>query len=389
MNNGIWRPGTLRGLTTPRQRRRELRADGRLHPADYQTFAVCPGPWNQAAERLIENAIGCFPVPLGLAEHFVIDGRETPVIMATEERSIVAAAAKAAKLCRPQGFRTLSAASGCLAGHAVWGGVKDPPRLIAALQVHADELRHAALRDWPEFETHGRRVCSFRAYQPSPARPDLVVAEIMIETGEAMGANIVTRLIESYAREIDRVVGNNRLAAIVSNAPAALGDTVAEACWPGSVLPAGLAVRLLDLQTWAELDPNRTATHVKGIMNAVTAIGLATGQDTRALEAAVHAAANRVGGPRPLTQYRVTDTGDILGRITVPLAIGTVGGATKHPIAGACRETMGANTRARLASVMAAAGLAQNFAALLCLAGEGITAAHRHLADGRNRHGTP
>ncbi|HTK59606.1 MAG TPA: hypothetical protein VL283_00200, partial [Candidatus Baltobacteraceae bacterium] len=137
--------------------------------------------------------------------------------------------------------------------------------------------------------------------------------------------------------------------------------------------------RVLDLQAWAEADPARAVTHMKGVMNGVTAVALATGQDTRAMEAAVWAESCRHDGCRPLTSYKLTANGDLYGKLTIPIVAGTVGGATAHPMASLARKIAEAADANRLVETMAAVGLAQNFAALWSLAHEGIIASHEKL----------
>ncbi len=370
----------LRQLDTPRRRRNALRDRGLLAPEDRAALAECPGAWNRVADGLIENAIGVFPVPLGVAENFVIDGRPTPVVMATEERTVVAAASKAAKLCLPSGFATTAAAQRRARAQILWTGVSDSHTLINCIRSLESSCRKALLKRHPELGRHGRTLLALRPYRPDGSRDDMMVVELEIDPGESMGAGTATRMAELVGDMLERLVGRRRTAAIVTNHGEATDAVQAAAVWPRTALPAHAALRISELNHWAACDQSRLATHLKGILNGVSAVALATGQDTRAVEAAVHSAAHRPYGIDQLTRYSVLPDGSLSGHISLPLPVGVRGGATAHPVAVACRDLMGTPDRSRLAAVMAAAGLAQNFAALLCLATDGITAARAKLA---------
>lgn len=372
-----------------------LNADARLaalrecgHDADP------PGPLSgyDAAEKFIENAVGAFPVPLGVATNFIVNGKERLVAMATEERSVVAAASYAAKLCRDTGGFTVEVGPNVSRGQILFvsasfaDGVDDEIRILAG--------RTAAELDREEgpMRKHGGGLVNdgfgpgvlARWLDGGDGRPHMLVIDFEMHVADAMGANVVTRFGEKLASRLESLLGVRRTAVICSNDLAYLhGAPVrARATWPISADGERVADDVIRLQRWAEIDDFRAVTHNKGIMNGVSAVALATGQDVRAIEAAAHAAATHMtSAPHryaPLTRYRRTREG-IEGTLELRVPLGTVGGATSHPTAAWYRKLMGVENVRDLAAIVGAVGLAQNFAALRSLADEGITEAHVRL----------
>lgn len=369
----------LRGMS-PARRLTELRRLGLFTPDHEGILDHTPEGLSQAFDAMIENCVGAFPVPLGLAMNFTVNGEPRLLAMATEERSVVAAASKAAKLA-VDGVRATSGAARTRA-QILYARLPDPPAALAKLRRWRSHIEDLLAAECNPMAKHGGTLAVLEPRFAPGERDTLVIVELEIGTGDAMGANAVTRIAERAAERLLRLFTEARPTAVICSNHDAGFPVVAEATFrvPGG---ARQARALLDLQVWAEHDPSRAVTHNKGVMNAVSAIALATGQDTRAIEACVHAAAATPCGYRPLTSYEAAGDDLVRGRLALRLPLGTVGGATAHPTAALCRKLMRVRDGADLAGLMAAAGLAQNFAALLALSGEGIPGSHARLARQR------
>lgn len=372
---------------TPAERRARLSEAGERRLMEHLSLidAMSIEEWTAVFQDLVENVIGTFVMPLSIAPHFKVDGVQAFVPMVTEERSVVAALSKAAKLA-PSGFAT---ETGPLVsrGHASFFGLPMPAAEAARL---IEPEREAVIgeisgRGFP-YKRHGGgpvgltlKICSH------PDHGEILVVGVEVATGQAMGANGVTRIAEMAGEIVGRKLGVAPAAAIcVNDSPARA--VLVRCLWQyEDGLTEEQAERVLKLQAWAEADPDRAVTHNKGIMNGIDAVCLATGQDVRAVEAGGSADAYRDGVCRPLTRYRRLPTG-LVGQLRMQLTVGAVGGATAHPLARWCRALAKAETVERLMAVIGAVGLAQNFAALLCLGGEGINEAHRRIAHRKDTH---
>lgn len=369
----------LRDLPLAR-RLTELQRLGLLPMDEVGFIASTPPKLAELFDELIENAIGAFPVPLGVATNFVVNGRPHLVAMANEERSVVAAASKGAKRALPDGF-TVTAEPPRTRAQIMYAGLPDPPAVLRKFRE-----RRAVIEDLlrsecnPMAKRGGELTVLEPRFVPGYDRDTQIIVELEIGTAEAMGANVVTRIAEAAADKLLRLFAGTRPTAVIcSNESAGWRVAASASFWIGS---ASGVRRIMDMQTWAEHDASRAVTHNKGVMNAVSAACLATGQDTRAVEACAHAYAARTVGYKPLTAY-APDGDRVRGTLELMLPIGTVGGATGTPSATLCRALMGAATAKNLACIIAAAGLAQNFAALLALVGEGIPGSHARLSRQR------
>ncbi|MDQ7028438.1 MAG: hydroxymethylglutaryl-CoA reductase, degradative [Ardenticatenia bacterium] len=338
------------------------------------------------ADRMIENVVGLYALPLGLAVNFVVNGRELVVPMAVEEPSVVAACSYAAKLARLGGGFHAHADSSLMIGQIQ---VLDVPDVEAAARAIVDARQELLGR---VNELHptivrlggGAREIQVRRVSETPVGPMLVV-HLLVDTRDAMGANAVNTACEALAPHIARLTGGRVNLRILSN----LADrrlARARAVWTRQALastgvdPDELIQHIVEAWAFAAADPYRAATHNKGIMNGVDAVAVATGNDWRAIEAGAHAYAARHGRYTALTRFRRTAEGNLEGTIELPLAVGTVGGATKvHPVARLSLRILGVQGARDLAAIMAAVGLAQNFAALRALAAEGIQRGHMRL----------
>jgi len=348
----------------------------------------------EQAGYMIENVIGLLALPLGVATNFRINDEDVLVPMAVEEPSIVAAVSFAARLARAGGgFRTGSSEP-VMIGQVQLLDIPQSELAAAAAQVQAAaaDILGVANRLHPSIQARGggARAVEARPLPDTPAGPMLIV-HLLFDTREAMGANAVNTAAEAIAPLLETLTGGRALLRILSN----LTDqrqAWAEVTIPVDVLAtaslagAQVAQGIVEANAFALADPYRAATHNKGIMNGIDAVALATGNDWRALEAGAHAFAARTGQYRALTAWQLAPEPDTLaapalqGRLQMPLAVGTVGGATRvHPAAQAALKILGQPSARRLAEIMAAVGLAQNLAAIRALATDGIQRGHMAL----------
>lgn len=338
------------------------------------------------ADRMIENVIGVFGLPLGVAVNFQVNGREVLVPMAIEEPSVVAGASFMAKLAREGGGFTAEVDDPIMIGQIQLLDLPDVKASRTAILERKDELLAAADEVDPVIRDlgGGARDLELRPLPETPVGPMLVV-HLIYDTRDAMGANTINTAVERLAPTLEEISGGRAHLRILSN----LADrrlARASCRVPVSALAfrdfSGEEVRDGVIEAWAlaAADPYRAATHNKGIMNGVDAVVIATGNDWRAIEAGAHAYAARTGRYSSLSQWTIDDEGDLHGTLEMPLAVGTVGGATRvHPTAKACLELMAVESAGQLAEIIASVGLAQNLAALRALATEGIQRGHMTL----------
>lgn len=332
------------------------------------------------ANRMVENAIGIMSVPLGIATNFLINGRQYLVPMATEESSVIAAASKAAKMAKEKGGFTASADDSIMIGQVQVVGIARGANAAAQriLKCKGKLLEIANSKSKSVVAT-GLQVRQLRDGSPNKMGSMLVV-ELYIDTKDAMGANVINTMCETIAPHVAEAAGGPVVLRILSNY-ATKRIVRCRAVFDKNQLGGSEIVkRILYAYALAYSDVYRAVTHNKGVMNGIDAVALATGQDFRAIEAAAHAYAARDGTYRSLTRWRKTKQGDLAGEIELPLAVGIVGGITgAHPAAKLALQILGVKTAQELSTVMAAAGLAQNLAALRALSAEGIQAGHMRL----------
>jgi len=354
--------------------------------ADLAPLADPGGLRAEQADRMIENVVGLFSLPLGIGLNFVVNGRDVLVPMAIEEPSVVAGASYMAKLVRDDGGFLAEAALPEMIGQIQLLEVKDLQAARRALVAHKPELLAEADRVDPVIRRlgGGARDLEVRTLEDTPAGPMLVV-HLIYDTRDAMGANAVNTAVERLAPMVERITGGRAHLRILSNladrrlararcrirlTALAFGD------YPGERVRDGV----VEAWAFAAADPYRAATHNKGIMNGVDAVVISTGNDWRAVEAGAHAYAARSGRYTSLSRWWVGEGGALEGELEMPLAVGIVGGATRvHPTAKACLALMGVTTARELAEVIVSVGLAQNLAALRALATEGIQRGHMGL----------
>jgi hydroxymethylglutaryl-CoA reductase len=330
-----------------------------------------------------EDVVAGLVLPLSIAPNFRVDGLDVLVPMATEEPSVVAAAANGARLLRHGDGISTTVGLPVMTGQVLVEGVSRPAEAGVAVEAAFPALRAAVAGAHPALAAAGGGLVRVRA---APSGSDLLVS-LDVDVRDAMGANVVNDACERLAPAIEAASGGRALVRILTNAcPGRLATASGRV--PLALLDADaghareLARRVDAISRFAERDADRAVTHNKGVCNGIDAVLLATGQDTRAAAAAAHAHASRDGTYRPLSSWRVEGDG-LAGTLVVPLAVGTVGGAIEsRPACLAALAVMGireSRYSSRLAAVVAAAGLASNLAALLALAGEGIQAGHMRL----------
>jgi hydroxymethylglutaryl-CoA reductase len=349
----------------------------------------------EQADRMVENALGLFALPLGLGVNFLVNGRNYLVPMAVEEPSVIAAVSNAARLARAGGGFQAGSSEPVMIGQVQLLDVPNPDQAAQAVLAAQEEL--AALID-PLHPSILRAGGGFRGVEvrhlpDTPAGP-MTIVHLLLDCRDAMGANAVNTATEVAAPLLESLTGGRAKLRILSNlsdrrlawATCQIPVSVfSNEDWEGVEVARGIA----EANAFAWADPYRAATHNKGIMNGIDPVAIATGNDWRALEAGAHAYAARDGQYRALTDWRVLagdDEAALWGRIELPLAVGIVGGATKvHPVAQVALKILGVASARELAELMAAVGLAQNLSALRALAAEGIQRGHmalhaRHVA---------
>lgn len=356
-----------------------------LTPEEAAAFGASGLPAEQA-DHMIENVIGVFGLPLGIAQNFVINGREVLVPMAIEEPSVVAGASFMARLARAGGGFYAHTTAPEMIGQMQVLDVADLPSARLALLENKDRLIAEAADIDPVLKRlgGGLRDIQVRPIEHSAAGPFLVV-HLIYDVRDAMGANAVNTAAERLAPRVESITGGRVHLRILSN----LADrrlARARVAIPASELAFGEyaaeTVRdgIISAYAFAAADPYRAATHNKGIMNGIDAVVIATGNDWRAIEAGAHAYAARSGQYTSLSAWGKDAAGNLVGSLELPMAVGTVGGATRvHPAARACLKVMGVTSASQLAEVIVSVGLAQNLAALRALATEGIQRGHMTL----------
>lgn len=332
------------------------------------------------ASRMVENVVGIFPLPLGIATNFLINGVDYLVPMAVEEPSVIAAASNAAKMARDGGGVFSFQPAQLMIGQVQLVEVPNPYAAKMEILRNRDEVLARANEKDPVLVNLGGGVKDIEARVLETPIGPMVVAHLVVDVKDAMGANAVNTMCEAVAPYLARLTGGKFRLRIISN----LADkriARAYARVPAeSVGGVEVARGIVEAYHFAKADPYRAATHNKGIMNGIDAVAIATGNDWRALEAGAHAYAARSGRYEPLTVWEQLPGGDLYGAIEVPLAVGIVGGAVKtNPVARTCLKILGVKSAKELAEVMAAVGLVQNLAALRALAAEGIQAGHMSL----------
>lgn len=357
-----------------------------LTPQEQAVLLGMSGLNVQQADHMIENAVGIYALPMGVATNFLLNGEDYLVPMVIEEPSVVAAVSNAARLFRAGGGFTTSSDDPIMIGQIQ---VMDVPDLYVAagaimaqrrtLLAEADKVGGSIVR-----RGGGARDLQVRPFPQTPVGPMLVV-HLLYDCRDAMGANAINTALEHIAPMIEEITGGRVNLRILSNLSdqrkaRAQGMIPAEELATNTLDGDSVARVIVEAGVFAEVDPYRATTHNKGIMNGIDAVVIATGNDWRAIEAGAHAYAARDGAYTSLTQWWQDEQGNLHGVIELPLAVGIVGGATRvHPTAQIALKILGVHSAQRLAEIIAAVGLAQNLAAMKALATEGIQRGHMSL----------
>lgn len=338
------------------------------------------------ANGMIENVVGTFELPLGIATNFTINGRDYLIPMAVEEPSVVAAASYMARIARGSGGFLTSSSLPIMRAQVQLIGVSDPEGARHKLLAARDEILAAAnAKDKVLVSLGGGcRDIEIHVFPQTPRGP-IVVMHLLVDVRDAMGANTVNTMAETVAPIVERITGGTVRLRILSNlADLRLARATVRIPEAALATPEFSGKRMIDgiidAYTFAAIDPYRATTHNKGIMNGIDPVVVATGNDWRAIEAGAHAYAARGGRYTSLTTWEVSKDNELVGSIEMPMALGLVGGATKtHPLAQWSLRLMGVESAQELAEVTVAVGLAQNMAALRALATEGIQRGHMAL----------
>jgi hydroxymethylglutaryl-CoA reductase len=374
-------------LSVP-ERVRAVRDKGFLNSQDFKSLLSGEHTLSlQNADRMIENVVGILGMPVGLAPNFRINGKDYVVPLAVEEPSIVAALSSAAKIARKAGGYTVESTDPLLIGQIQVVEVPHTSRARLKLLERKQEVLNLANSLHPRMVARGGGAKDLEVilHPASDSNMEMLVVHLLVDTRDAMGANLVNTMCEGVASLIEGISGGRVFLRILSN----LTDRAlvkGSVCIPPGLLAGrgfeGESVRdgIIIASQFAAIDPYRAATHNKGIMNGVDAVALATGNDWRAIEAAAHAYAARGSRYTSLTRWYADADGNLVGEIDIPMKVGIVGGPLQtNPTVALNLRMLNVNRATELAEVMGIVGLAQNFSALRALATDGIQQGHMTL----------
>jgi hydroxymethylglutaryl-CoA reductase len=331
------------------------------------------------ANNMIENAIGTISLPLGIATNFRINGKDYLIPMAIEEPSVIAAASKAAKIAKKQGGFSMKADDSYSIGQIQVVDVKVKSAMSNVIRSEKEILKLANSKS-KTLSKMGKGAKQVTCKKVNSDSGSMLVVELLIDVGDAMGANVTNTMCEGVAPLIEKLTRGRVVLRILSN-------------YSTKRLVRGTAIfdkkelgghetvdNIILAYQFAINDPYRAVTHNKGIMNGIIAVANATGQDTRAIEAAAHAYASRTGKYSSLTEWKKDKAGNLIGKIELPMSVGIVGGIVNiHPMIKLCTKILRIKSSKELACIMGAAGLAQNLSAIRALASEGIQKGHMKL----------
>ena len=331
-------------------------------------------------DTLIENVIGSYQLPLGIALNFRINGKDYILPMVIEEPSVVAAASNAAKIARKNGGFQSEEVKSIMISQIQITQLKDIAAAKEILVRNKEKILKIANEQDPLLNKLGGGALDIEVREIETKKGKMVILHLLVNVLDAMGANVVNTMAEAVSPYIEEISEGKIYLRIVSNL-ATHRIAKCKAVFDKNLLGGEEVVEgILNAYEFALADPYRATTHNKGIMNGIIALTLATGNDTRAIEAGAHAYASLSGKYKPLTKFKSDSDGNLVGEIEVPLALGIVGGMTKiHPMARLALKILGVKSAEELSQIAAALGLAQNVAALRALASEGIQKGHMTL----------
>ena len=342
----------------------------------------------ESADRMIENVIGTMSLPLGIATNFIVDGKEYLVPFCIEESSVVAAASNIAKRCRSTGGFFSNSDEPVMIGQIQIMEIDDMDKAISMINDKKDSLMQKCNSLPSRMISLGGGCKNITSRIIQTDIGDMLVVHLEIDCRDAMGANAVNTMAELIAPDLEEITNGRVALKILSNLADKRLSRVKATFPPEEMVKSGdreegllVIQRIIEAYHFASCDPYRAATHNKGIMNAISPVGIACGQDWRAIEAGCHAyAAIKSSNYTSMTDWWQDEDGNLVGEIELPMAVGTVGGASKvHPAARANLALLGVSSATELGNIMAAAGLAQNLGAMRALATEGIQQGHMKL----------
>jgi len=365
---------------SPKERARRVKEFADLTDEEIKTLQSTGSLDMDLANRMIENVVGAFPVPLGIAVNFLINKRDYLIPMAIEEPSVVAAASYAARMVREGGGFFTNSTPPVMIGQIQAVRIKDPHGAKMAIYAAKEEILKKANEQDPMLVSAGGGAKDLEVKIINAQTGPMVITELHVDCRDVMGANAVNTMAEAVAPLIERITHGRVYLRIISNLAtkrlARAWCTVPKKAVGGEEVVDGI----LEAYAFAAADPYRAATHNKGILNGIIGVVIATCNDHRAVEAGAHAYAARKGVYGSLSTWEKNENGDLVGAIELPMAVGIVGGATRvHPIAKIALKILGVKTASEFGEVLAAVGLAQNLGALRALAHEGIQRGHMRL----------
>ena len=333
----------------------------------------------EKADKMVENAIGTFSLPLGVATNFKINGKDYVIPMVIEEPSVIAAASKGAKIARVLGGFEVSADESYSIGQIQMLNVNDSDAIIN-IKNSTKEILEIANSKSKTLSKIGKGAKEISCKEINTPAGKMLIVELLIDVGDAMGANVTNSMCEEVSPLIEKITGGKALLRILSNYSTRRIAKAKAVFDKESVGGETVVDNIILAFEFADNDEFRAVTHNKGIMNGTIAVANATGQDSRAIEAAANAYAARTGRYRSLSKWEKDEKGNLVGHLELPLSVGIVGGiANVHPIAKLCNKILGVTSAQELACIMTATGLAQNYSAIRALSTEGIQKGHMRL----------
>ena len=331
------------------------------------------------ADKMVENAIGTFALPLGIATNFKINGKDYVVPMVIEEPSVIAAASKGAKIARIKGGFEVTANESFSIGQIQILDV-DVSFAVSQIKNNANEILKLANSKSNTLSKMGKGAKEVSCKEIDAPSGKMLIVELLIDVGDAMGANVTNTMCESVSPLIEKVTGGRALLRILSNYSTRRLVKAKAVFEKNAVGGEKVVDNIIAAFEFADNDVYRAVTHNKGIMNGSIAVANAVGQDSRAIEAAANAYAAKTGKYRSLSKWRKDDDGNLIGTLEIPLSVGIVGGiANVHSVAKICAKILDASSAKELACVITATGLAQNYSAIRALVTEGIQKGHMRL----------
>ena len=370
------------------ERRKLLAEIAELSDEQVEAWADSGELDEESADRMIENVVGTYSLPIGVATNFVIDGSHYAIPFVLEEPSVVAAASNMAKRCLANGGFSSDNDDPVMIGQIQVVGCEDPNGAMESILAAKDELVSNCNEVDPILVKFGGGCRDLSARVIETGSGPMVIVHIHVDCRDAMGANAVNTMAETIAPRVEEISGGTVILRIISNLAVLRLARVSAVFTPEEMSDGGQDAKqgseviegVIQAYHFAEADPFRATTHNKGIMNAISAVALACGQDWRAIESGAHSYASHERTYGSLTTWSKDDDGNLVGSIELPMAVGLVGGAVRvHPAAQANVALLGVGSADELAKVMAASGLAQNLGALRALATVGIQAGHMKL----------